>query len=341
MILIEQYHMEEEYRTKVELPSLYELLGLTQDVCHEENCDEIVKKAYVKSIKNCHPGLHHKNPDLAANFELLTGAYEILCKHETRKEYNKKILLEKQSRHDYSSLKKGYVESVGEHTEYIAPSDEMKLAFKESMSKMDAKHGYDCNSISSMNEEETIKRVEDLRNARRTEYDQYVPDNLFPTAFDASKFNAAFDLIHKRNQDAMINYAGNPVATSNSLMNYSNISDMNRLYSDGDGIASSFTVNNTKLSKEEIDKLVNASYYKDHNVIGEDYYTDIKARLREREADGKKLSTQDYSSYKDIGTGGYGLLEDDPHAKKWTKMIANNEDESDSDSDSDLDVTAI
>ena len=47
--------MSVEHKPKNDLPDLYNILGLTSDVCKESNCNEIIQKAYIKKAKVCHP----------------------------------------------------------------------------------------------------------------------------------------------------------------------------------------------------------------------------------------------------------------------------------------------
>ena len=43
--------MTTEYKQKNDVIDLYDILGLTGDVCKQENCNEIIHKAYLKKAK--------------------------------------------------------------------------------------------------------------------------------------------------------------------------------------------------------------------------------------------------------------------------------------------------
>ena len=70
--------MSKEYRQKSSIINLYELLGLTSDVCLEPNCDELMHAAYLKISRKCHPDKNRNNPEAEELFTLVQGAYEIL-----------------------------------------------------------------------------------------------------------------------------------------------------------------------------------------------------------------------------------------------------------------------
>src|SRR3970040_2130639 len=110
--------MSTEYKQKNDLPDLYNILGLTIDVCKEPNCNELIQKAYGKKAKACHPDKHPGRKDVEEVFELLTSAYDILKDEKQRNEYNHRLSMNKQSSGDFLRLRKGasdFVASLGEY----------------------------------------------------------------------------------------------------------------------------------------------------------------------------------------------------------------------------------
>ena len=89
---------------KGQLPNLYGILGLTIDVCKEPNCNELLKKAYLRKARLCHPD-KYKGHEAAELFELLTGAYDILRDDKQRSQYNGRMNVIKESSNDFVRLR--------------------------------------------------------------------------------------------------------------------------------------------------------------------------------------------------------------------------------------------
>lgn len=318
--------MDSEYKQKDELPDLYNILGLTIDVCKDPNCDEIIQKAYVKKAKACHPDRHPGRKDVAEVFELINNTYDILKNEKSRDEYNHKLTLNKQSSSDFTKLKKGatgYVETIGQYT---PPTDQQKLSFKEQMKALDAKHGYDSSIESApISKQDAKKKMLELTKNRAVQDVKLKPEKLFDERepFNNKKFNEAFDRIHKRDNDtAMIPHNGVPLAWNDmgTVANFSSfdnldnlyVEDNNRLDTSKQAYASiNFDQSTRKMTKKEMAEITGegANYVDGHDVLGEEYYKDLKQKLRERESDGSNYQNMKFKDYKRSDTAGYGIFD--------------------------------
>jgi curved DNA-binding protein CbpA len=197
-------------------------------------CDEIIKKSYIQKAKVCHPDKHPGKPEVQEIFELITRAYDILKDEKTRNSYNNKLKLNKQSSGDFTKLKKGateYVESIGQ---YLPPNDQQKLSFKEKMKELDSKHGYDSSIESiAIGAQDAKKKMNELNKIRAVQDLQLKPEKLFDEGrFDIQKFNAAFDMVHKRDDGTIIQHNGVPSAWNDmgTVANYSSFDTLGNLY---------------------------------------------------------------------------------------------------------------
>lgn len=334
-----------EYREKDKIPNLYQILGLSIDVCKEPNCNELIHKAYIKKAKLCHPDKHPGRKDMEELFELITSAYDILRDEKQRTEYNHKLSIWKQTANDFFDLKKGSNEyaKIGYNHKKKLPDQE----FREMMKSLDAKHGFDP---SKMNEpislHDTSKKLHELTKIRSEQDMELKPEKIFDNeAFDLRKFNAAFDLIHK-NDESIIPYKGVPIAwgdgsTSTDYCSFNNLDD---LYDNNDEEDAHLyqKYSNTKIepqtkiriTKEDIENLEGADYVDGHKFLDEKYYHDIKSKLRSREMDTKNFGKMKYNDFKQDDFAGYGisdkldakhgdnfLLDDDLH-KRVLKILS-------------------
>lgn len=346
--------MSTEYKQKNDLPDLYNILGLTIDVCKETNCDELIKKAYVKKAKVCHPDKHPGRKDVGEVFELLTSAYDIIKDESQRTAYNHKLSLSKQSSSDFLKLKKSatdYAQALGE---YVDPTEHQKLYFKEQMSELNAKHNYNASMIDPISQQDVKKKINDLNKTRSEQDKTLKPERLFDDGrFDLKKFNAAFDNVHTKDDKAIINHGGVPTAWNDlgTVANYSNFDDLNNLYvEDGNRFdmarqtfgSVEFTGSSKKMTKDDLQNINGADYVDGHNVLGEDYYKDMKARLRDRNEDATGFEKMKYGDFKRDDTAGYGIfdqlgfkfddrlaldVDDDNISKKYEKLMAERQQE--------------
>ena len=313
-----------EYKTKSDIPDLYNVLNLTVDVCKQENCDELIKNAYKKEAKLCHPDKHPGRKDMQELFLMLTQAYNILADAKLRAEYNHKLTLNNQSSGDFFKLRdqaKKYSETIGE---YKPATDEMKIGFKGQMSLLDEKHGYDSSLEGSMDKADAKKRMQEMNRQRALQDVNLKQERLFGEGkIDPKKFNAAFDEMHRKEEsDLMMPHNGLPSAWNDqgAVASYSSFDDLNHLYVE-DG--NHFGIDNQayssihavgvaptkKLTKDKVDKLSPATYATDYNVIDDNYYTDMKSKLAGRKSEAGNFDNMKYTDFKKDDFAGYGIFE--------------------------------
>lgn len=343
-----------EYKQKNDLPDLYNILGLTINVCKEPNCDELIQKAYIKKAKICHPDKHPGRKDVEEVFELLTSAYDILRDEKQRTAYNHKLSLNKQSSCDFGKLKKGvtdYMQSLGE---YKPPSDQQKLSFNEQMIALDNKHGFDPSLMEPIMQQEANKKMNELTKIRSNQDRDFKPEKIFDDdRFDLKKFNAAFDMVHKRDDNSMVPHNGIPSAWNDlgAVANYSSFDNLDSLYVDDSNrfdvsrqtySSVNFGAPMQKIRKDDIQNIKGADYVDGHNILGEDYYRNMKSKLRERKTDASSLENMKYGDFNRDDTAGYGIfdqlgfkfderlsldVEEDDISKKFEKIMAERQQE--------------
>lgn len=297
--------MAQEYKTNNDIPNLYHILGLTVDVCKDPDCNELIQRAYVKKAKVCHPDKHPDRPEITEVFELITNAYDILRNEKEREEYNKMLILNRQNNNDFLNLKqltREYMSSLGE---YKPPSVEQRNLFGEKMKELNVKHGYDVSiEKTPIPVEEAKQRLKDTINARTTQDIELKPDNLFDGQFDLKKFNAAFDMMHQKNEGSIIPYSGVPAAWGWDSLNYSslnndNLYDNNKkdIYHQSYGGLDFGALPIKKITKEDINNIEGADYVLSHNVLDDDYYNNLKSKLAQRKNETEELEKFSYSQY--------------------------------------------
>ena len=310
-----------DYKTKNDIPDLYNILGLTIDVCKEPNCNEIIQKAYIKKAKICHPDKHPGNKEVAEVFELLTCAVEILKDERQRNSYNNRLNISKQCSSDYLKLKKesmDHFDSVGDKK----TTDQHKLDFENKMKLLDKKHGYDSSIEKvAIPQQDVKKRMMEMEKYRNIQDIEYKPHKLFEDGekFDEEIFHSAFDKVHKKNEDAVVPHNGIPSAWNemNNIVNYSDFDNLDNLYVENtkrfDIEKQTYASCNfddepvEKIVKDELKNLRPANYVKNHNILGEDYYKKIKEKLKDRQEDSLKFEKMKYDDFKKDDTAGYGI----------------------------------
>ena len=315
--------MTTEYGIKTDtVPNLYTILGLTIDICKDPNCNEIIHKAYMKKARVCHPDKHPGRNDVIEVFELLTGAYEILKDDKQRNDYNHRLSITKESSGDFSKLKKKteeYMDSLGE---YKPATDEQKLNFKSQMRLQDDKHGYDSSLETPLSKQDAKKKLEELTRYRSTQDVELKQERLFEDGrFDPAKFNKAFDLVHKREDDTIVAHGGIPSAWNSlgAVANFGAFDDFDNLYVDDgsrvDTERQKFSGMNfgsmpqTKLKIDDVQNLDGADYFSGHNELGDYYYSEMKARLRDRESNNSTFDSMKFNDFKRDETAGYGIFD--------------------------------
>ena len=346
--------MTAEFKEKNDLPDLYNILGINVDVCKDSNCDELIKKAYIKRAKACHPDKHPGRADIAEIFQLVTMAYDILKNEKDRSEYNHKLSLDRQSSNDFLKLKKetqNYAKMIGE---YVPPNDQQKLSFTDQMTQLNIKHGYDSSQTNVIPITDAKKKVHDMTKLRATQDRELMPEKLFDGHIDLKKFNAAFDKLHPRENNSIVPHNGIPSAwndmgavtnfsafdTTNSAYDNLYVEDNNRLDTSRQSYGTidvDTAVPMPKITKKDLDSIRGADYVDGHNIIDENYYSDMKAALRGRNTDASDFENMTYGDFKRDDTAGYGIfdklglnfddrlsldIDDDNISKKYEKLMA-------------------
>ncbi|MEM0354138.1 MAG: J domain-containing protein [Thermoplasmata archaeon] len=337
-----------EYQEKNDIPDLYQILGLTIDVCNEPDCTERIHQAYVKKAKMCHPDKHPGRKDMEELFELITEAYNILADEKQRNAYNHKLSLNKQCCGDFTKLKKSskdYVETIGQ---YKDPTEQQKLSFKEKMKELDIKHGYDATMTSSLTLLDARKKMEEMAKVRAIQDFELKPEKLFEDEkFDLKKFNAAFDMVHSK-KDVIVEKKEIPLAWDDlkALSNYSSIDKLDNLYIEDTSLpelkyaGTDFEAPSKKITKNDLESIGGADYVDQHHIREESYYRDIKSKLQERQMETKAFEKMKYSDFKKDDTAGYGIfdkidfkiedqimLENNNASKNFERLMAERQDQ--------------
>jgi curved DNA-binding protein CbpA len=341
--------MATEYKQKNDLPDLYNILGLTIDICEDPDCDKKIQKAYIRKAKGCDPNKYPGRKDVEELFRLITSTYDILKDEKQRTAYNHKLSLNKQSSSDFLKLKKGVTDHMQSLGEYKEPNKEQKISFKEKMLALNTKHGYDATMEDPISQQDAKKKLNELTNTRSAQDRDFKPEKLFDDGrFDLRKFNAAFDKVHNRDDNAIIPHNGVPSAWNDLgvVANFSSFDDLNNLYvDDGNRLDTSrqtygnidFGAPMQKITKDDIQNLQGADYVDGHNILGDDYYKDMKSKLRERKTSTSTFEDMKYGDFKRDDTAGYGIfdklgfkiddklaldVDDDDISKKFEKLMA-------------------
>ena len=340
-----------EYKQKNNLPDLYNILGLNIDICSDPKCDEIIKKAYVKKAKICHPDKHPGRTDVVEIFELLTDAYNILKDNKQRTDYNHKLALNKQSSADFLKLKQeavDYTKSLGEYTD---ATNEQKLSFVEKKKLLDSKHGYDSSMVDPIPTIDAKKKMDQISRTRAEQDVELKPEKLFDEGrFDLGKFNAAFDKYHDRSDNSIVTHNGVPSAWNNmnNVVSFGSFDNLDNLYVDDDmridvnrqnyaNIDISGQSGQGQVRRSDIENIAVADYVFGHKDLEDDYYKNMKAKLRSRESDAGNFDNMKYNDFKRDDTAGYGIfdqlgfniddklsfdIDDDNIAKKYEKIMS-------------------
>lgn len=341
--------MTEKYIPKDDIPNLYGLLGLTEDVCKDENCDSIVHKAYINKAKHCHPDKNPDRPEAAELFELLTMAYDILKDNINRSEYNNHLSLNKQSLNDFNKLKKNATEHMLAAGQYVEPNDDHKMSFSEKMRMLDIKHGYDKSVDSAMDANLAKRKLNDLSQQRTTQEKELAHERLFEgETFNNKKFQAVFDKVHNRDDDSSVAlYNGVPSAWNapGTVANYGAFDNLDSVYVDDSNRVDTdrqvygsikYTGPTKKLTREEIENIAEAEYVDNHNHLDEKYCADIKSKLRQRSSENNTFDKRSLSDYKKDDMSAYGIFDkigikcldklgfndNDDISKKYDKLMA-------------------
>lgn len=324
--------MEPEYKQKNEYPDLYNILGLSIKICEDPNCDEIIRKAYIKKAKVCHPDKHPGREDVAEVFELLTRSYEILKNEKQRTAYNHKLSIVRKSYNDFLKLRKEYSDYSQTTGEYVPVTDKQKISFDDQMKMFDLKQGFDRDKVGFIDSSEAKRKMNDISKSRAEQDNILKPDKLFDDGrFDLKKFNAAFDVVHTRNDNAMITHNEIPSAWNylGNCTGYSCFDNLDNMFVDD---ATRCDISNQtygsvdfcspfgKITKDDILNISDADYVDGHNDLGNDYYRDLKSKLNNRKTEEKNFENMKISDFKTDYTAGYGIF--DNIGMKYNDMLS-------------------
>lgn len=299
----------------------YNVLGIPQNAKLPE-----IKKNFRKLAAKYHPD----QPDGDASiFALVARAYECLSNEHKREEYDRMLDIEKKTRRSNIFNQKKAFEEFIKTQEKDAPKKEYAEAkYKIDYAEMDRKSGFDRSKYNEqpLSSVDAIKKLKDMELEREQEELEFQQPELFTAGnFDREKFNALFELKYKQNQkdNQLMKHTGlpsafNDVAGSSFIScegeegdgKYGNIFDEGEVRGN-DRYGSIYdTGERVQVNKDDLDKIKGyKTEYSTHNVIGNDYKSEIEKRLREREMEDKLYEARKYKDFDtDKTMGGYGFL---------------------------------
>lgn len=317
-----------EYVEQTKMPSLYTILGLSQSVCDEPNCEELIHKAYVSKAKKYHPDKCDTDANMKQVFELITHAYNILRDSTKRSEYNDKLKIQNQCTNDFDSLRAGYEKYIKtvEPVTSVTESDVLGQ-FEYQSSKLNKRHQFNPNDINlPVSEDESRKKLQELIDARNKDAELFTPGKISfneSDEMDLNRFNAMFDKINNKNVpnsgDITSYNRPDPWIGSNKNFNFSDFDMLDNIYSNVndryDSVTASFaSVDDCDLPKYDYQSLanedINASYVNNHNELEDNYYEIMKSKILERTQQTKDIGSMKYSDYKLNDTAGYGIYDE-------------------------------
>jgi len=328
--------MNTEYRQKEDVIDLYNILGLTQDVCSDPRCQTLIRDSYLKKVVKCHPDKNRDNPEVMELFELIQGAYEILSDEKQRTNYNQKLRMDKQSSSSFSKLKKTAAD-YGDGSYKKATSDQ-QLQFTDQMKNINTTRGYDVSDTANkpIPKKSAKKQLQSFMTDRESDLD-YKPEKLFESDkdFDGRKFNELFDIVKKQAPTGIstgleiVESTGAPAAWNGgqSIMSFGSFAtefdtDLADPFADDsngfDMVAqpygnvhshTSFGQTPIKVTKDMLDGLQGADYYDNHNDLEDDYYDKMKEELSTRVKQQSKIEDMGYGDYDRSDTAGYGIFD--------------------------------
>lgn len=272
------------------IPDLYHILGLTIDVCNKINCDEIIRKAYLKKAKVCHPDKNGGNKAITEIYQMLSEAYDILKDINTRESYNTKLIINRsdiKNNGNYKSLKESLNlflkerELESNKQENIDDPTENLAKFKDLMIDLDKKNNFDRNNLFTPVNISIDKILEN----RNNEDSNLKPKNIFNENrnFDMDKFNAVFNFVNKDNKEKSMIPREDVESFEIHKPNYISLDNFEKLYVEDDSDYSSvnFTGGVNDLTEEDIEH-INPINSKSWSHLEDNYYENIKSKLAER-----------------------------------------------------------
>jgi curved DNA-binding protein CbpA len=307
--------------------NLYEILGISHNATDKE-----IHKAYTTLSKKYHPDRPTGDSEL---FQLITNAFEILSNPDLKKRYDQINKHVKDTQNDFNSLREksqAYQKSL----KTVADSND-KLKFQEQWDQLNRKHNFDESkaSLAAPSSKEAKQMYSELLNRRKFESEEDKPEQIFNNKeFDIKKFNEVFDALNQGSLmgSDIVAYdtpsAWNGMAgDGGSMVEYGAFDNMDDLYAENDNFGTernaeygkvNFTDNTylskQKLSKDRMEQLLKdrtnyGSYYDNHNVKGDNYYSDLKSRLAERERDTEIYNNMSINEYQKQQFSNYGIFD--------------------------------
>lgn len=264
------------------IPSMFEIFGLTVNSLNDPNFDVMLKEAYKKLVFKNHPD---KGGDEEV-FQLIQDAFDILSSPDKRQVYMKTLGVNRNK--DYHGLKQGFDEyrsTIDNNPEFILSDTEKKRiesSFREDLTD-------------PIKQDEAKQYLYDLKKKRALQDATCAPKQYFSEeTYTPDKFNAFFDKYHKKT-DAIAarsipmgyNEVGLNGSQYSSFLDASNdVVYYNQMFSEFDelGYVPDF-------DDSEINNLEGASYHTKHSEISKDDRKKMVERLRQREAETRELMT--------------------------------------------------
>lgn len=303
-----------------EAPNLYSILGLTNQVCQQDDCDAQIAGAFKQKAKLYHPDRYQgsKKAEMAEVFELVTMAYDILRDAKTRAEYNQKIELVKQSSAGFADLK-AQSTSYLKNNEYKPATAQQETDFQTKIQELNQKRGYDPVAAQvKLTKKDIKKKRQDLEQDRARQDETLKPQKLFEgDKMDPEQFNKLWMQKHQTgNSTALTPHVGDPLAWEPTNSSYGAFESMNEPFIENADIHGQnygsihFGQKIENITPEDFQKAAAIqTNYTTHNEIEDDYYATLKSRLREREGVTSRFNAMEFRDFKVGDMGDYGVLD--------------------------------
>ena len=278
---------------------LYKILNVNRN-CNKND----IKKSFNKLVLK-----HH--PDRGGNdeiYEIILNAYNILINDDTRKQYDILYESENEQSNYYDMKQKSHNYMTKQSNSTI---DRNK--FNEQWEQLNKKHGYyeDTEKIN------VKQNFSELKVNRERHYNEDKPENLFTDIqYNPNRFNAAFEASNGRITDIIEKKDVPDAWNSSSIISYSNINDLDKLYDDNEKNTNgkyygsiNFDRKSKKISSKDIKNLNNYDLYTNHNKIDKDYYDSVKDKLKNRNLDTEIYNNNKMHQYDKNNTAGYGIFD--------------------------------
>ena len=295
--------------------NLYDVLNIPND-----STPKLIKDSYRKLVKEFHPDRPSGDAEM---FELITHAYNILINTSSRKEYDEIFNLSKQCETVHFDLKgqsSSFLKAQDSDTTNKKSKKEKQNDFVKENETFDRKHGYkrEKEILDKLSEKDTSRKLWDLKLAREQDDIENIQEKIFNEKFDISRFNKAYDELHETRNE-LIKHTGNPDAWNNLInddTNFTSLENYENLYVEDENLGTTHysnikndTSKKKKLTKEDIEKLEECEYTKNHNFIDEDYSKFLEEKLHEREEDTTKFDDRNLEDFDTDSFGGYGIFD--------------------------------